>query len=508
MATSVDTVDGEGSVYMDVRPPDEGVTLITARTERTDLLPSLWHSIAATSLMIALPLAVVWLSSWVLYFKLHPVAALFASLALSLVCAVVASRIWERRSRTAEVSFSELMIWSWFRLQRAERRIALGLQAIETARSHEERLQVLNELTLALESKDPYTRGHSRRVERLSFKLGVAMGLPLNDIEVLRMSASLHDVGKIRVPIKLLHKRGALSDEERVVVEEHCVLGSEMVTGFDDGGIVETVRHHHERWDGHGYPDGMAGTDIPLLARLIAVADSYDAIRSTRSYRVGAGRDRAVGILQSESGHQFDPEVVDVFMTTLPARSRVVAVLMSLATGPGALWRYMQQLAHSFGSAALAPALGAVGAAVVIGASTLLTPIGPAQGLRLLEVPNVRSGVGPVAAMGPLSATDPVQGADLDREAAHVRAERRPAPDRSAARKKRHTQEQATVVADSGDSTPTSPSQNEGSTSDTQPASGTTGGADLGSVGDPNVHGRDCKPGLGKNSKGSRLHCR
>ena len=488
------------------RPP-EGKTLLAAKTERTDLLPYLWQSIVATSLMIALPLAVVWLSSWVLYFKLHPVEAVFASLALSLVCASLASRIWERRSRTAEVSFSELMIWSWYRLRRAERRLERGLRGIETATSHEERLRVLNGLTHALESKDPYTRGHSRRVERLSFKIGVAMGLPLNDVEVIRMSASLHDVGKIRVPNRLLHKRGPLSDEERVLIEEHCVLGSEMVSGFDDERIVETVRHHHERWDGAGYPDGMAGADIPLFARLIAVADSYDAIRSTRSYRVGAGRDKAVGILREESGHQFDPEVVDAFMTTLPARSRVVALLMSIATGPGALWRYMHQVFQSFGSTALAPALGAVGTAVVVGATTFLAPVGPAQGPWLPQFPIVRSDHGAVAPSGPWIATDRVPATDPDREGAQIRAERR-AADRSAARKKRHTQGQTTAIAGSGDSTPTSPSQNEGSTSDAQPATGTTGGADLGSIGDPNVHGRDCEPGLGRSSKGSRLHCR
>src|SRR5688572_18078434 len=149
---------------------------------------------------------------------------------------------------------------------------------------------------------------------------GVAMGLPLKDVDVLRMAASLHDVGKIRIPNKVLHKPGRLSDDERALIEEHPVLGSQMVAGTGNEQIVATVRHHHERWDGKGYPDGKAGNEIPLFSRIIAVADSYDAIRSNRSYRAGGTREKAVGILNSEAAYQFDPDVVEAFMTTLPAR--------------------------------------------------------------------------------------------------------------------------------------------------------------------------------------------
>ena len=448
------------------------IHLIPDQTHLRSYLP---QSIAATLFMLGLPLAVVWVSSRFLYFELHPAAALFASLALSLICAVVVSRVWEYRVRKIEISFSELMIWSWYRLQKAERRLERGLRAAETAQTHDEQLLILNELTAALESKDPYTRGHSRRVERHSFKIGVAMGLPLEDVEVLRMSASLHDVGKIRIPNYLLHKRGRLSEAERTVIEGHCVRGAEMVACIGDKRIVETVRHHHERWDGHGYPDGMAGTEIPVFARMIAVADSYDAIRSTRSYRVGAGRDKAVRVLRSESDHQFDPAVVDAFLRTLPAKSSVVATLESLAPGPAILWRHLAQLSRRFGSTAFAPTLGAVGTAIILGSSTFLAPVGPVQDPSVAEVSIARSELGAIAPSGPWAAIGPASDIEPDRKTAQIRPERR-RTDRSAGRKESRAPRRSSAGSRPSNETPGASSQNNGPPSEPPQTSDVTGG--------------------------------
>ena len=438
--------------------------------------------------MIAVPVIVIWLSSQVLYFKLSTGTALALSIALSLVCSLMLARVWERRSKTAEISFSELMIWSWYRLQKAERRLEKGLLAAETTRSHDEQLQVLHELTAALESKDPYTRGHSRRVERHSFKTGVAMGLAIDDVEVLRMSASLHDVGKIRVPNRVLHKPGALSDEERDLIEEHPALGAEMVASIGDERVVETVRHHHERWDGRGYPDRIAGTEIPLFSRVIAVADSYDAIRSTRSYRTGASRDQAVTILTEESGRQFDPEVVEAFLTTLPARGRAVAWLTSLTTGPGVLWRYLEQLFQRFGSTALAPVIGAAGAAVVIGSSSILSPAIPARGY---------AAVTPAAATASPGATAvPFEGASDMR-----------GPDRAIAEQK---EDRKTKAATGGGKTsePQGSSKQGSEPAPDSPVASDTGGEGTAVTGDPREEdGKDCKEGTRKRSKGSTRHC-
>lgn len=466
--------------------------------------------------MIAVPLIVVWVSTQVLFFKLPLFSAFVLSLILSFACSVALSRIWEHRSKREEISFSELMLWSWYRLHKAERKLEKGLRDAETSKSNEEQLQVLHGLTAALESKDPYTRGHSKRVERHSFKTGVVMGLALEEVEVLRMSASLHDVGKIRVPNRVLHKPGALSEEERSLIEEHPALGSEMVASMGNQEVVEAVRHHHERWDGDGYPHGRSGGDIPLYARVIAVADSYDAIRSNRSYRRGASRDQAVQVLTDESGRQFDPIVVEAFLKTLPARAPAVAVLSSLATGPGALWRYVQQLFQRFGSTALAPAIGAAGTAVVIGTTSLF-----GAGVPALATP--------LGMAAPEIATfEETSSSSIPQETAEMRASAALADQRRAERLEniQQKEQQAKDGARGGGSTsPTSgskgdttttqedPSTPDASGGDTTSGGGTTSGPDTTADdstqvdGDPQDEGKDCKEGKRKESEGSRLHC-
>lgn len=479
--------------------------------------------------MIGVPLVVVWATSQFLYFKLPTLSALVLSLVLSYACAAALSRIWERRSKTAEVSFSELMIWSWYRLHKAERRIENGLQAAETSESHDEQLQVLHELAAALESKDPYTRGHSRRVERHSFKTGVAMGLPFADVEALRMSASLHDVGKIRIPNSVLHKPGRLTEDERDLIEEHPALGAQMVASMDDQLVIEAVLHHHERWDGAGYPEGKAGEEIPLFSRVIAVADSYDAIRSNRSYRRGASRDEAVQVLKDESGHQFDAEVVTAFLTTLPARGRVVAAFTSLGTGPGALWRYLAQLFQRFGSTALAPAIGATGTAVILGTASLLTPGVPAVAAEKGAVSQEASGASASARREAALERERAAEALADSRAAEELRTARRQERRAAERKKREAAQRRERDAAGGSTdgsgtgsgsgtgtgTGTGGSTTDGSGSGagtgtggstTGTDTGTTGG-DTGTDGDPNAEGKDCKKGSREQGKGYDMHC-
>ena len=335
------------------------------------------HSILATAAVIATPLAVIWICTSVVYFELPVLAILLMALSLGFVTAGVASEIWERQPGASEISFSELLFWSWYRLQKADQRLADSHRRLtEVDSSPEEQLIVLQELSDALESKDPYTRGHSSRVERHAFNIACALGLSLKEIEVLRKAASLHDVGKMRIPNSVLHKPGRLDDDERALIEEHPVLGAWMVASIGDEMIVRTVRHHHERWDGAGYPDRIAGNEIPLFARIIAVADTYDAVTSTRSYRAGGSRKRALEIIKNESGSQFDPVVVEAFLTTLPARAPLFAGLALVAAGPQLIWRQFMQWLQRFGAGAVAPGLGAVGAAVVLGASTFGGPVG------------------------------------------------------------------------------------------------------------------------------------
>ncbi|HEX2057672.1 MAG TPA: HD domain-containing phosphohydrolase, partial [Actinomycetota bacterium] len=174
------------------------------------------------------------------------------------------------------------------------------------------------------------------------------------------------DVGKIRVPDRVLRKPGQLTIEERALVEEHVVVGAWMVSSVGDADVIAGVRHHHERWDGRGYPDGLMGVEIPLYSRIIAVADAYDAMTSTRPYRASFGRDKAVDVLWAEAGIQFDPMVVEAFVAALPTRA-TVAGLMALFAAPSWVFRKAAVEAKRLGVGNVTPALGALGAAALMG---------------------------------------------------------------------------------------------------------------------------------------------
>jgi response regulator RpfG family c-di-GMP phosphodiesterase len=167
----------------------------------------------------------------------------------------------------------------------------------------------------ALESKDTGTRAHSQRVQRYAVELASVCAPELLNDPSIEYGFLLHDVGKIGIPDKVLQKPAALCDAERRLIETHAVLGEQMLEGvsFMSVDCLSVVRSHHERWDGGGYPDGLAGDEIPLGARVFAVADSLDAITSDRPYRRQQPWAYAVEEIAYESGRQFDPEVVEAF---------------------------------------------------------------------------------------------------------------------------------------------------------------------------------------------------
>jgi HD-GYP domain-containing protein (c-di-GMP phosphodiesterase class II) len=167
----------------------------------------------------------------------------------------------------------------------------------------------------ALEAKDPYTAGHSERVARYALKLGAATGLDSRTLERLEYAALLHDLGKLAVPGRLLTKPGCLSDEEMASVRLHAVRGAEMVTKIPPlKDLAEYVGNHHEWYDGGGYPLKVKAPAIPQLALILCVADSYDAMTTTRSYRPALTHDQAVAQLIGGAGSQFDPDLVRAFI--------------------------------------------------------------------------------------------------------------------------------------------------------------------------------------------------
>ena len=171
--------------------------------------------------------------------------------------------------------------------------------------------QSLLGLANALEAKDPYTRGHSERVGAWGGRLATALRLPPAEVETIVQAGLLHDIGKIGVPEAVLRKGGPLTQEEWVLMRQHPVIGAQIVAPFEffAGGAL-VIRHHHERWDGTGYPDGLLAGAIPLGARVVAVADVYDALTSDRPYRAALSRDAALAYLAAEAGHTLDADAV------------------------------------------------------------------------------------------------------------------------------------------------------------------------------------------------------
>ena len=171
--------------------------------------------------------------------------------------------------------------------------------------------QSLLGLANALEAKDAYTRGHSERVGTWSRRLGVALGLPPGEIETITQAGLLHDIGKIGVPETILRKRAPLAADEWALMRQHPVIGAQIVAPFEffAGGAL-VIRHHHERCNGTGYPDGLVGDAIPLGARIVAVADVFDALTSDRPYRAALTRDAALAYLATEAGHTLDADIV------------------------------------------------------------------------------------------------------------------------------------------------------------------------------------------------------
>jgi signal transduction protein with GAF and PtsI domain len=187
--------------------------------------------------------------------------------------------------------------------------------AIENARLYETRKQIILVLANAIEAKDLYTRGHIERVCKTSVDIGRELELSPADLHDLEMASFLHDAGKIGVPDAVLQKAGQLNDEERLQMEKHAALGETLVLPIDiPNRVKKAIRQHQERYDGQGYPDRLAGEDIHLFARIIAVADTWDAMTSDRVYRKALGRDVALEELKRAAGKQLDPSVVEAFV--------------------------------------------------------------------------------------------------------------------------------------------------------------------------------------------------
>ena len=176
-------------------------------------------------------------------------------------------------------------------------------------------LNVIKTLVYSIEAKDSYTSGHSERVSTLVMMIAEAMDLSPGEKDALHWAAMLHDIGKIGVPGKILNKEGKLTQEEFLYIKEHSEKGYKILKPINQlNESLSAIRHHHERYDGNGYPSGLKGKEIPLYARVIAIADTYDAMTSARSYRAHISHKDALAEIVRVKGKQLDPELVEIFV--------------------------------------------------------------------------------------------------------------------------------------------------------------------------------------------------
>ena len=216
------------------------------------------------------------------------------------------------------VSAGFLLIWL----------VALAIVTITSAQirkyqeRHERDYKIINEsietFTGFIDAKDPYTNGHSKRVAIYTKMIAREFGFEGEELDRIYYIALLHDCGKIGVPDNILGKPGKLTDEEYEILKSHAARGGEILSSFKSlGDVGKGARYHHERYDGKGYPEGLAGEEIPFIARMICVADSFDAMNTNRVYRKKLTRETIINEIESNKGRQFDPQVADVMLRFL-----------------------------------------------------------------------------------------------------------------------------------------------------------------------------------------------
>ncbi|HEY6018038.1 MAG TPA: diguanylate cyclase [Gaiellaceae bacterium] len=215
------------------------------------------------------------------------------------------------------------------RVSRADVVELSDLKRLALGRDRAARFRAAASLARAVDTRDAYTGSHSQRVAKLAGRIAERLGVPPDQVELARLAGSLHDLGKLAIPEEILRKPSALSEPERVVLERHPQIGYRMLESLGVDPVAQWVLHHHERWDGDGYPDKLAGEEIPLGARIIFVADAYDAMTSDRVYRGSLSREEAIAELERCAGSQFDPAIVGIFVAELAPELEDEAVLAS-----------------------------------------------------------------------------------------------------------------------------------------------------------------------------------
>jgi putative nucleotidyltransferase with HDIG domain len=327
--------------------------------------------IVATLAVAVLPSLLLWGLRAVGDISSTPLSVVLAVL-LSLVICQAGGAYWQRVRGTQDVLFGDLMIWGWVRRRRAKSRLAKASALLATpprelprtplGLSAAQRMNLLQRLAHDLESFDPYTHGHSRRVARYSTLIARRMGLPRAEIRKIRAAGLLHDVGKLYVPHEILNKPERLTDEQYEVMKRHPLDGARLIRLLvGDQELADIVGHHHERLDGTGYPSGQAGEEIPIGSRIIAVADTFDAITSERPYRAPKPHKAAIDVMHQEAGTALDPDAVRAFSSVYFGWRPLGAFVVSTNTGEGLLSGLLARIAATARVAGAAAGVAAIG---------------------------------------------------------------------------------------------------------------------------------------------------
>jgi putative nucleotidyltransferase with HDIG domain len=338
--------------------------------------------LGATFLVAVLPVMAVW---WVHASGLLRSSLLGAALgvALSLALGFLGTQIWQRRPGSRDLLFSELLLWGYVRRRLAERRLASAQRIVAAMGPPRDRNRVvsvrrqarlLRGLAAGMDAREPETVGHSRRVARHAWAIARQMGLDRREAARVRAAAAIHDIGKMETPLSILRKPGALTDAEYEIVKRHPGDGARMAAVLGDDRLVAMIRHHHERLDGTGYPDRLAGEQIPLGARIIAVADTFDAITIARPYRPPRVHRAALEILRREAGAQLDPGAVRAFCAYYTGR-RPLALWVAVMNLSDALLSRLGGglVGTASATGASAARMAALALALVVGGASLGT---------------------------------------------------------------------------------------------------------------------------------------
>ncbi len=357
----------------DIYDEDTQAHIGSRRPEQTPLLISLFASVVvALAPMVLSFLAFAWAG---VFPTLVPALLLVGS--LTVITVVAGTRLWERHPLSSIFSFGDLMLWNWLARHRAEVRLVRNTQLLgfdrtgayqgdAIAQDKSDRLELLAEIADALDAKSSYTVDHTDRVERLAHDMGAALGLSKEHLKKLSTAAFLHDVGNIRIPEHILRKPEALTEEDKRTIESHALLGAMMAYEVVTRDVADGILHHHERWDGNGYPNGKAGADIPAYARIISVAEAYDAMTSTRPHRHSLAPGAALQMLEQEAGTAFDPLVVEALKVVVPKPLAVFDKMPTLAAIRPRLREWMI-LVQRVGKVAFGSAVATATIALILG---------------------------------------------------------------------------------------------------------------------------------------------